>query len=253
MPRRSASSMTALLKGCPDRASAAAARRTTSSAETPSTPTTSVTRGRPSVSVPVLSRTMALMREVCSSVAAFLIRMLCRAPSPVPTATAVGGARPRASGQAMTTAEMAKVSATSSDSPTTPYQMPKVMMPAPTARITRYCAQRSARRCPGALEACASSTSLTICASAVSSPAFVGLKATGPDLAGGNCPSRAGAHPPRLRRHQVEEGLQRVGGAAAGAHLHPVAEEDEGDQHRRRLVERLAGVERRDDAPEQGG
>src|SRR6266540_1218837 len=54
--------------------------------------------------------TMASTRETFSSVAASFIRMLCLAPSPVPTATAVGVARPRASGQAITTAEIAKVS-----------------------------------------------------------------------------------------------------------------------------------------------
>ena len=67
--------------------------------------------GLPSVSVPVLSRMMVWIRADSSSVVASLIRMLCLAPMPVPTATAVGVASPSASGQAMTTAEMAKVSA----------------------------------------------------------------------------------------------------------------------------------------------
>src|SRR4051812_24693922 len=44
-----------------------------------------------------------------SRVAASLIRTPWRAPIPVPTATAVGVAKPRASGQAITTALMAKV------------------------------------------------------------------------------------------------------------------------------------------------
>ena len=49
------------------------------------------------------------MRETFSRVAASLIRMLCLAPMPVPTATAVGVASPSASGQAITTAETANV------------------------------------------------------------------------------------------------------------------------------------------------
>ena len=61
--------------------------------------------------MPVLSRTIVWIRLTPSSVAASLMRMLCLAPSPVPTATAVGVARPSASGQAMTTAEIANVSA----------------------------------------------------------------------------------------------------------------------------------------------
>lgn len=114
---------------------------------------------RTSVSVPVLSMTTAVMRETCSSGAAFLIRMLWRAPSPVPTATAFGVARPSASGQAITTAEMAKVSARSTDSRMSPNQTPNVTTAAPTARITRYWAHRSAMRWPGAFEDWAPSTS----------------------------------------------------------------------------------------------
>ena len=48
----------------------------------PQSATTSVSCGLPSVSVPVLSRTTAWTRETPSSVAASLIRMLCRAPMP---------------------------------------------------------------------------------------------------------------------------------------------------------------------------
>ena len=71
-------------------------------------PVTFVTLGFPSVNVPVLSIITTWTFPTCSNVGASLIRILCLAPSPVPTATAVGVARPKASGQAMTTAEMAK-------------------------------------------------------------------------------------------------------------------------------------------------
>ncbi len=40
------------------------------------------------------------------------------------------------------------------------------------------------------------------------------------------------AHDRRGRRHQIEERAQRIGGAAAALHLHPVTEEHEGHQHR---------------------
>ena len=58
--------------------------------------------GRPSVSVPVLSK--ATTRTACasSSASASLIRMPWRAATPVPTMIAVGVARPSAQGQAIT-------------------------------------------------------------------------------------------------------------------------------------------------------
>src|SRR3989338_4950903 len=74
----------------------------------------SVTLGLPSVKVPVLSMTMMFILEAFSRVAASFIKILCLAPMPVPTATTVGVAKPSASGQAITTAEMANVSAVKS-------------------------------------------------------------------------------------------------------------------------------------------
>jgi len=102
------------------------------------------------------------------------------APRPVPTMTAVGVARPSASGQAMTTTVMARVSAqmnglTSAGMAARPrkYQPKKVARPKITAAATSHCAARSARRCEGALEFWAICTSLTIWARAVSAPIFV--------------------------------------------------------------------------------
>ena len=63
---------------------------------------TSVTTGRPSVSVPVLSTISVQIVSACSSAAALRIRMPDCAPRPVPTMIAVGVARPSAHGQAMT-------------------------------------------------------------------------------------------------------------------------------------------------------
>ena len=61
----------------------------------------SVTPGRPSVRVPVLSSTTASILLPRSSASPFLIRMPRRAPSPVPTIMAVGVARPSEQGQAI--------------------------------------------------------------------------------------------------------------------------------------------------------
>ena len=57
--------------------------------------------GRPSVIVPVLSKTTVLSFCAVSSASPLRIRMPCSAPWPVPTMIAVGVARPRAQGQAM--------------------------------------------------------------------------------------------------------------------------------------------------------
>ena len=69
--------------------------------------TMSVTSGSPLVSVPVLSITTVWMRADISRAIAFLNSTPRCAPSPVPTMIAVGVARPRASGQVMTTTVMA--------------------------------------------------------------------------------------------------------------------------------------------------
>ncbi len=73
--------------------------------------TTSVTVGRPSVSVPVLSKTTVSTRCAISSASPPRMRMPTSAPRPVPTMTAVGVASPIAHGQAMTTTPMNAVSA----------------------------------------------------------------------------------------------------------------------------------------------
>src|SRR5512136_172359 len=141
---------------------------------------TSTTCGLPSVSVPVLSKMMACSLAACSSAVAFLNKMPCCAPRPVPTMTAVGIAKPSASGQAMTTTVIAKVSAQTVLSipdgmikPPKKYQPKNVASPNTTAAATSHWAARSANLCEGALEFCAICTSLTICARAVSAPTFV--------------------------------------------------------------------------------
>ena len=88
---------------------------------------------------------------------------------------AIGVARPSASGQAMTNTVMVSVSANSNGSPMTQNHTPKVSSPMAMAANTSHCEAWSASNCPGALEFCASCTSLTICASAVSAPTLVAL------------------------------------------------------------------------------
>ena len=71
----------------------------------------SLTRGAPLVSVPVLSKTMVVMEDIFSRMSPPFIRMPKEAATPVPTMTAVGVARPRAQGQAMTRVDMPKLNA----------------------------------------------------------------------------------------------------------------------------------------------
>mmetsp|Transcript_20045 Transcript_20045/g.58585 ORF Transcript_20045/g.58585 Transcript_20045/m.58585 type:complete len:272 (-) Transcript_20045:1253-2068(-) len=64
--------------------------------------------GLPFVRVPVLSKTRMETWWATSRASPPLMRMPFSAPTPVPTMTAVGVARPKAQGQATTTTEMAK-------------------------------------------------------------------------------------------------------------------------------------------------
>lgn len=59
--------------------------------------------GLATVSVPVLSKTITSSFVASSSAAAFLNRMPCMAPRPVPTMTAIGVAGPIASGRLLIT------------------------------------------------------------------------------------------------------------------------------------------------------
>jgi hypothetical protein len=122
----------------------------------------STTSGSPRVRVPVLSSTTVSSEADCSIAIAFLNRIPRRAPSPVPTMTAVGVASPSASGQVITTTVIANRSASSTSRSTTSHQTRKVPSPPISATSTSQKAARSASRCAGAFEFCASWTSLTI-------------------------------------------------------------------------------------------
>ena len=102
MPRSIAPSTTALAMGCSLARSTDAASLSSSSSARPFKGRTSVRRGLPIVSVPVLSRTTTWSLWACSSAPASRMRMPFSAPLPVPTMMAVGVARPSAQGQAIT-------------------------------------------------------------------------------------------------------------------------------------------------------
>ena len=89
----------------------------TPSPSVPGAGTTVATCMRPSVMVPVLSRTAASTTWVASSTSPPLITMPSCAPRPVPTMIAVGVARPSAQGQAMIRTATAAVNAWSAGLP----------------------------------------------------------------------------------------------------------------------------------------
>jgi hypothetical protein len=112
----------------------------------------SVTLGFHCVKVPVLSIAIVVIFEVFSKVEASLIKILFLAHIQVHTATAVGVASQRASGQAITIAEIAKFKDVIIDTFQNKYQLKKVIIQDKIASITKYQAALSAKRCQGAFE-----------------------------------------------------------------------------------------------------
>ena len=105
----------------------------------------------------------------------------CSAPSPVPTITAVGVARPRAHGHAMISTATNIVSENAKPKPSR-YHIRNEIIAIITTAGTKYADILSASACIGALLPWASSTSLIICASMVSEPIFVALNLNDPVL-----------------------------------------------------------------------
>ncbi len=158
--------------GCSLGASSVAAVRRSSSSVQPSAGRISVTRGFPSVTVPVLSSTTVRTRPAPSSEDAVLKRMPWRAASPLPTMMATGVARPSAQGQLMTRTLMARASAKPKPSPARS-QPQQVMSAMSMTAGTKMAETRSAILAMGALVAEASSTMWMIWLSVVSSPTRV--------------------------------------------------------------------------------
>jgi hypothetical protein len=109
-PRSLAEAVMAAASGCSlDRSRLAASDRTVASS-IPGAAITVVTRGLPSVSVPVLSTTSVSTFSNRSSASAFLIRTPAVAPLPTPTMMDMGVASPSAQGQAMIRTDTAAIS-----------------------------------------------------------------------------------------------------------------------------------------------
>ena len=168
-PRSRAASSTARASGCALCACSAAAACSTDTSSTPGTPSIRVRRGWPSVSVPVLSKATVSTRCAISSASASLMRMPCRAATPVPAMMAAGVARPSAQGQAITSTATACSRASSTAAPC--HSQPASVTAAITSTAgTKTAATWSTRRCTGALPACASCTRAMICASTLCAP-----------------------------------------------------------------------------------
>ena len=114
--------MMAVARGCSEDSSKLAAIDKTCF----SSPTISVTSGLPFVIVPVLSITTVFTSLTSSRTSPFLIKIPILAPRPVPTIKAVGVAKPKAQGQAITTTETAKIKALAIVAPKKTYQTKNV-------------------------------------------------------------------------------------------------------------------------------
>ena len=160
-------------RACSEPCSADPARRSSSSSVS-AVATTSVTRGTPRVSVPVLSSTTAVVLWANSNASALRMRTPNSAPLPVPTMIAVGVANPRAQGHAMmTTATNVSSEYTSAGSGPMMLHSTKLMDATAMTTGTKYDATTSTRRWMGAFDPWASSTSRMIWARTVSPPTLV--------------------------------------------------------------------------------
>ena len=147
----------------------------------PSIVTMSVTDMAPSVSVPVLSNTTVVMRRVRSSTSTDLMRIPSWAPRPVPTMIAIGVANPSAHGQAMISTATAAYTPLLTLPPMT-VQPRNVSNEIDITTGTNTAEIWSAKRCAADFPVWASSTSLTIWASAVSEPIAVALMVRTPEV-----------------------------------------------------------------------
>ena len=134
----------------------------------------STTFGFPSVIVPVLSRTIVLIRCAFSRISAFFINKPFSAPFPVPTIIATGVASPNAQGQAITKTDIAKLNANSKLSPIHK-EIIKVKIAMLMITGTNILDILSTNLEIGALELLASSTNLMIVLIDESSPTRLAL------------------------------------------------------------------------------
>mmetsp|Transcript_49501 Transcript_49501/g.129139 ORF Transcript_49501/g.129139 Transcript_49501/m.129139 type:complete len:470 (-) Transcript_49501:1599-3008(-) len=132
--RSDACSSSALAIGCSlPRSAEPTARKRAASEMSAAQRITRATDSRPVVSVPVLSKQIVCTAAARSSTSPPLIRIPCAAPTPPPTMTAVGVARPRAHGHAITSTAHPNMKASSWSSCTRgmPMLMPSCPPPQP--------------------------------------------------------------------------------------------------------------------------
>jgi hypothetical protein len=167
--RSGAASATARAIGCSESPSTEPASESSSSRETSAHVAVSAIPKRPSVSVPVLSKTTASMSRAFSNAIRLRTSSPLPAASAVDTATTSGIARPSACGQAMTITVTARSIANDSGFPSA-IHVPNVSAPPPRATIVSHMAARSARSCVFDLDSCACRTSSTTWARNDSAP-----------------------------------------------------------------------------------
>ena len=170
--RSLAAATTARARGCSLPLCTAATAAITALSSRPGTTSNAVSRGWPTVSVPVLSKATVSTLCASSSACTSLIRMPCLAATPVPAMMAVGVASPSAQGQAITITATAWISAASSPAPMAS-QPARVTSATTSTTGTKMADTWSTSRWMGALAAWASSTSRMIWASTVSAPTAV--------------------------------------------------------------------------------
>ena len=171
IPRSRAPAMIAAARGCSLPVSSPAERRSTSSSEIPAAARTVTSRGRPSVSVPVLSTTRVSAFSSLSRAEALRIRTPAAAPRPVATMIEMGVASPRAHGQAMIrTATAATTACARRGSGPATSQARKAAAATAITAGTNHDDTTSASLWIGARLRCASLTIRTIWARSVSAP-----------------------------------------------------------------------------------
>ena len=168
-PWRSAASRMPRAIGCSEARSSAAATPSTSRSGRSSRTTTSVTPKRPSVRVPVLSKTTACRSLARSKAARSRMSSPLRADSDVETATTKGTASPSACGQAITITVTVRSSAKAKSLPKASHT-PRVAPPPPSATSVSQNAARFAKSWVRERVSCARRTSSMTCARYVSSP-----------------------------------------------------------------------------------
>ena len=160
----------AAASGCSDGFSSDAAAASSVLSSIFSAHSTSVTRGLPSVTVPVLSSTTVSMRPISSRLAADFTSTPCSAALPVATVMATGVASPSAQGQEITSTAIPTLRQNRTPMPPTVANSTAAITATEMTTGTNTALILSARRLMGALPLAACSISCTIWDRVVSLP-----------------------------------------------------------------------------------